>query len=150
MTNKEIENKIKENKKIIQDKRDEISSIERTILQLEKKLKEKQEENLIDFISPGDVFDVQSWVRLGLKLSFRKGDSFKVTKVNKKSLYIKILKKSSWNSIQKHFILPPEHEIYKKEIKISSRAFYNGFYREVKDIVDKTSNRNELLDEILK
>lgn len=150
MTTKEIENKIEENKKIIQNKRDEISSIERTILQLEKKLKEKQEENLIDFISPGDVFDVQFWTRIGKKVNFRKGDSFKVTKVNKKSLYIKILKKHGWNSIQKHYIIPPENEIYKKEIKISSRVFYNGFYREIKDIVDKTSNRNELLDEILK
>lgn len=117
---------------------------------LQTEIKGKEAELLMDFIEVGNQWEIDRYVRFGNKTRLIKGDVIEVTKVNKKSLYIKIVKKfeSKWmgGRMNMNEVTPPSGEI-----KINSLVFYNNFLN-VKDVrkqFNSWAKRNEALKAIL-
>jgi len=117
---------------------------------LQTEIKGKEAELLMDFIEVGNQWEIDRYVRFGKKTRLIKGDVIEVTKVNKKSLYIKIVKKfeSKWigGKMNMNEVTPPS-----SEIKIDSLVFYNNFLN-VKDVrkqFNSWAKRNEALKAIL-
>lgn len=146
----EINNKIDEVRLNIKQKKQEIIDLESNLNLLYKSLKSVEEESLMDYLQVGDEFELSGWVRLGRKISLRKNDIFVITKMNKKSLYIKLKLKNDYDRQSRQYIpLPQNNKIYSKEIKITSAVFYNNFKKEIKDILSQYNRRNDLLDALL-
>lgn len=150
-----IKSEINEKKELIKSKQSEINDLQNQILGLEKKLKLHEEESLMDFIKEGDEYEIDGYVALGRKVSLGKHDCFKITKVNRKSLYMKVTKKYkvSWgnhsNNYQRSYELLVDSPIYDKEFKITSTVFYNNFKSQIKDQLSQFTQRNDLLDALL-
>lgn len=150
-----IKYEINEKKDLIKSKQSEINDLQNQILVLEKKLKLHEEESLMEFIKEGDEYEIDGYVALGRKVDLRKYDCFKITKVNRKSLYMKVTKKHkvNWgnhsNNYQRSYELLVDSPIYDKEFKITSTVFYNNFKNQIKDQLNQFTQRNDLLDALL-
>lgn len=150
----EIKSKIKEITKEIDNLHLEISNSESVIKSLELDLKHKEEEALMKYIKVDDEYEVAGYyaIDFGSKLTVKEGDSFKITSVNRKSLYLRVTKmyKRTWSGgkIIKELI-PDGDTIYQNDIKITSTVFYNNYIRFVRKQFDQFTQRNDLLESIL-
>jgi len=117
---------------------------------LQTEIKDKESELLMDFIEVGNKWEIDRYVKFGKRTRLIKGDVIEVIKVNKKSLYIKIVKKfeSKWigGKINRTEVKPPIGEI-----KINSLVFYNNFLniKDVRKQFNSWAKRNEALKIIL-
>jgi hypothetical protein len=120
------------------------------IKSLQTEIKDKEAELLMDFIEVDSQWEIDRYVKFGRKTRLIKGDVIKVIKVNKKSLYIKIVKKfeSKWMSGK---LNTTEVKPSSGVIKIDSLVFYNNFLniKDVRKQFNSWAKRNEALKEIL-
>lgn len=150
----EIKSEIKARRQEIDAFYLEISNRESVIKSLELDLKHKEEEALMKYIKVGDEYEVAGYygIDFGSKLTVKEGDCFKIARVNRKSIYLKVTKmyKRTWSGgkIIKELI-PDGDTIYQNDIKITSTVFYNNYIRFVRKQFDQFTQRNDLLESIL-
>jgi hypothetical protein len=120
------------------------------VKKLQTEMKVKESELLMDFVEVGNQWEIDRYIKFGRKFRLTKGDVIEVVKVNKRSLYLKIIKKfeTKWigGKLNTTEVTPPTDEI-----KIDSLVFYNNFLniKDVRKQFNSWAKRNEALKAIL-
>jgi hypothetical protein len=133
-------------------KEKEINLLKEDITKLKVLLNKKEEDSLMSFVNEGDEYEMDRFIQLGFSVRLIKGDIFKIIKVNKKSLYIQIIKKHEGKYVNGRYTyveLSKDNKIYAEKIKISSSVMNNNFKKVVKDKLETFTKRNDMLNSIL-
>jgi hypothetical protein len=152
-----IEAEIKEYHDRISDLRKQMLTINNQInSELEKvkllhqEIREKEADLLMEFVEVGNQWEMDRYLRFGKKIKLTKGDIIEVTKVNRKSIHLKVIKKFNTQWIGGR--LTTTEVIAPKDIfKIESKVFYNNFLhvKDVRDQFNGWTKRNEALSSLL-